>query len=860
MIEFRILGSVDLEGAAGEALRPVLAQPKRVALLAYLSVASPRGFHRREKLLGLFWPDSDAEHARGSLRNSLYFLRRYLGDGVIVSRGEEEVRLAAETVLCDAVAFEKALERGDPEKAIELYRGHLLDGFHVSGLPEFERWVESERQRLFDACAGALEKLAGEAEAAREYRRAVDWWKRAISHDPYNSRYALRLIKALAAAGDRGNALQFAEEHRRRLSEELGMEPDPELLALAESLQSAAGLEHQALGQVAPTAAGAGTEASADAPRRWLYRRGWQWIGGLAVAVAIAAAVTWYVGWGGSSPVTVNKSIAVLPCENISPNAEDAYLAEGLYEEILVKLSEISSLTSIGRTSVEWYRDHPHPLSEMAAELGVGYVGECSVRKGADQDRIRLTFQLLDARTGAHVWAEEYDRDLADIFAIQSDVARQIATVLGASLTAEEKEEIEARPTANQEAYEYYLRAQEFASGRRNYGFGPESGDRIWLELLEKATELDSSFALAYAKASGVHSGMYWFFYDHSEERLRLAKRAVDRALALDPDLPEAHHALGLYYYWGLLDYERALQEMGIALSKQPRNAKILEHMGVVERRRGNLHVALDYFEKVAELEPRRIPTIYNMAETHGRLLRNHAEAQRLLDRVLALAPDFNRAYGLKAWNYIIWEGNTSAARAVLEAAAARGLESVDDPFIGYRWVLVDLLDGDYEAALARLSRGSSIAFSTQFHYLPKSLLAAQVLDLMGEPELARQRYDSAAALLEVMIQEAPDDARLYGALGMAYAGLGRVEEAIGAGERGVDLLPMSKEPWRGAYRIEELARILTMTGRYDAAIDRIEFLLSVPGDMSVRRLRLDPTWDPLREQPRFQTLLEKYE
>ncbi|UCG88101.1 MAG: PD40 domain-containing protein [Gemmatimonadota bacterium] len=236
MIEFRLLGSVDLKGPEGT-LRSVLAQPKRVALLAYLAVASPRGFHRRDKLLGLFWPESDQEHGRAALRKALYFLRQSLGEEVIVSRGDEEVGLAEDVLSCDAPAFEQALDVGDLEAALELYRGDLLEGFFISEAPEFERWLDKERQRLRERYVGALESLAEKAEAAGDHRSAVTCWKRLRALDLYNSRYVLRLMEALAAAGDRGNALQLAQEHERRLREDLEIEPVDEIRALIERLK-----------------------------------------------------------------------------------------------------------------------------------------------------------------------------------------------------------------------------------------------------------------------------------------------------------------------------------------------------------------------------------------------------------------------------------------------------------------------------------------------------------------------------------------------------------------------------------------------------------------------------------------------
>ncbi len=574
-----------------------------------------------------------------------------------------------------------------------------------------------------------------------------------------------------------------------------------------------------------------------------------------ALIITAVAVSGLFGGWLALHDPAPRKAVAVLPFDNLSPDPENEFFAAGIHEDILSQLAKIGDLTVISRTSVLQYADKDKPIPQIAEELGVYAILEGSVRRAGDQ--VRVVTQLIDAQADAQLWSETYDRELtvANVFEIQSGIAERITNALQAKLTPEERRRISSPPTSDLAAYDHYLRGLEFM-GRSH----EEPDIRIALEMFEKATRLDTNFAAAYARLSQAHSLIYSFYYDRSQERLAQAKQAVDRSLELEPDLPEAHLALGYYYYRADVDYERALQHFETALIQQPGNSDLLWGMGSLERFRGNLQVALAHFKRALELDPRDALTHDALADTHGRLLRNYSQAESHYDRTLTFAPDMIWSYGNKAWLYICWQGNTSKARAVLQEAADRRLDSVDDAYVGYGWVLLDFFDCEYEAALARLASGSSTAFSTIFYYIPKALLAAQIYDLANQPELARQRYDSAAALLEDMILKTPDDSRLYGALGIAYAGLGRVDEAIRAGERGVELLPLSKDAWRGLYRVEELALTLTMTGRYDAAIDRIELLLSVPGDMSVARLRLDPRWDPLRQHPRFRALLDKYE
>jgi len=583
-----------------------------------------------------------------------------------------------------------------------------------------------------------------------------------------------------------------------------------------------------------------------------------------AAATFVVVLAAWGIvatGWmlfgrGADEGATADErpSVAVLPLENMSGLEDDRYFTDGIHGELLTQLSKIGGLSVRGRTSVLEYRDRPKNLRQIGEELNARYLIEGEVQRAGGT--VRINVQLIDSHADEHVFAETYYRELSvdNLLAVQREVALLIADALRTTLTVQELEQIERVPTDNLEAYDYYLRGLEF------FGRSSEERDyRIAVEMFENATQLDSHFALAYARLSRTHSYIYWRFFDHSPERLQQAKDAVDRSLEIEPDLPEAHEALGFYYYMGHLDYERALQEFEIALGQQPGNVEVISGMGYVERRRGNFEVALTHLENAARLDPRDGSLQSQVGMTYA-LLRNYAEADAHYGRALALVPDDAEAYVARARNYVDWEGDVFKAAAVLREAADRGLDTVDHPLLGYAWVLLEMTLGENEAALARLSSGSSAAFSTQYYYVPKAMMAAEIYGQMNEPELARQHLDSAVALLEAAIQETPDDARLHSRLGIAYAMQGRVEDAIGAGERAVELLPVSTEAWRGLNPIEDLARILTMTGRHDEAIDRLEYLLSAPGFTSVAVLRSDPYWAPLRDHPRFQALLEEYE
>jgi len=579
-------------------------------------------------------------------------------------------------------------------------------------------------------------------------------------------------------------------------------------------------------------------------------------LAGIFIVAGVAVATFGRGAFRGSATSSVElaeMSIAALPFENRSGQQEDQYFTDGVHDEILTRLTKISSLSVRGRTSVMQYRDTPKNLREIGQELNARYILEGGVQRAGGTVRINL--QLIDAQSDAHLWAETYDRQLTieNLLAVQSEVALQVAEALNAALTEEETQSLAAIPTDNMEAYDAYLRGLEFME--RSYD---ERDMRIAVDMFEEATRLDPNFALAYAKLSEMQGRIYWFAFDRSQDRIDRARLAAQRSLDLDPELPEAHEAMGYYYYWGLLDYDRALQYLQAAFARQPGRPRLHAGLGFVARRRGDFEEALAYLEKAAELDPRDPLLQYEVAMSY-QLLRKYPEAKRRFDRALELAPDMIVAYAMKAWNYVVGEGATQEARSVLEEASNMGLETVDHPVAGYFEVILDLWEGQYESALARLSAGSSEAFSHQIYYVPKSLLASGIYAARNEMLPALEQLTAAVALLEGEIQKAPDDSRLYGTLGIAYAAMGRTEEAVAAGQKGVDLLPVGREAWRGPWRVGDMARILVMTGQHDAAIDRIEFLLSRPGAMSVPLLRLDSVWDPLRDNPRFQALMEKY-
>ncbi|MGH8004964.1 MAG: tetratricopeptide repeat protein [Limisphaerales bacterium] len=452
---------------------------------------------------------------------------------------------------------------------------------------------------------------------------------------------------------------------------------------------------------------------------------------------------------GGTAPVPQRKMLAVLPFENLG-SAEDEYFADGITDEITTNLAKVSGLGVISRTSAIKYKKSDKNLRQIGSELGVDYVLEGTIRwdRLGGANRVRINCQLIRVKDDTHLWAESYDRVFEQIFELQSEVAQKVTAALDVILLEPERRALEAKPTENLEAYEYYLRGNDYL----NRGWAKKDLE-IALQMYEEAVELDSNFALAYAKLSQTHSRFYWHYYDRTDERLAKAKEAVDKAFKLKPDLPEAHLALGYYYYRGNLDYDRALKEFAIAQKGQPNSSDLLAAIGYVQRRQGKFEQALANILKAAELDPRSNLNALQVGTTYH-YIRNYPEAERYYDRAISIAPDRVTAYVNKALLYIDWEGKTEKARKVLEEAPGKA----DPAELAAVWAELEVLDGNYQAALGRLlgpdkfielfgnTNDTAAYFSTK----------ARIYGLMNQPKLKRACYDSARIIGEKRIAARP--------------------------------------------------------------------------------------------------------
>jgi TolB-like protein len=604
----------------------------------------------------------------------------------------------------------------------------------------------------------------------------------------------------------------------------------------------------RSLGSATPAA------GAAKQPVRARSRRNASIAGAVAVVViALVLAIVPRVFNTHTSPegpviTDERKMIVVLPFENLGP-PEDEYFADGMTEEITARLASVHGLGVIARTSAIRYKKTEKTVPQIGEELGVGYILEGTIRwqrTSESQSQVRVTPQLIRVSDATHLWAEIYQEEMTDIFQVQFGIAEEVARALDVALLERERQVLERKPTDNLAAYQAYLRGIDHYVKMTPY----TSGDRrLALEMLERAVALDPEFASAYAALSQVHSAYYNFGFDVTDQRRSLAKAAADRALELDPDLPEARLALG-YYYWCHKDYDRALAELAIAEEGLPNDSRIIAAVGYIFRRQGRFKEAADKLRAALKLSPHEDELVLTMGEVLL-FLRDYEDAQRYVDLSLALVPDNVDPYFEKLWTVLLWMGDNERAREMLEEMPRK---IADTEYT--EWLTLDLCDRRYQAALDRLAPISGELYEDYGEVVPWILRAGMVYRLMREGERAHAAFDSARVLLEEKVREGPDDFRIRGPRGIAYAGLGRKEEAMREGKLGVELLPVSKDAIVGPSRLADLAVIYTMVGEYGAALDQIEHLLSIPCWFSVQLLRLDPVWDPLRELPRYERIV----
>jgi len=579
-------------------------------------------------------------------------------------------------------------------------------------------------------------------------------------------------------------------------------------------------------------------------------------LAGLAVLAVAGVLVLKLKPAGPSARAAGQPKIVVLPFENLGA-PEDAYFAAGMTEEITSRLANVQGLGVISRTSAVEYNREGKTIRQIGSDLGVDYVLEGSVRWDhtvGHESRVRITPQLIRVADDTHVWADRYERVIADVFAIQSEVAENAVKAMGVALLPHEQTRLKEISTNDMEAYDLYLRGQELYNGGM---------DRRHLEgalqMYQAAVGRDPHFAKALAGLARSHLQIYWNYFDRTQARVARAKEAAEKAVELRPDLADSHSALGYYFYWGLLDYPRALSEFGTALKIQPNNSDVLLGIGAVLRRQGHWADSAEQLSKALEFDPKNAQLLYNFGRSCVPA-RRYADADRAYGLAIALSPQWGDPYADELWLQVRWHGDVEKAGAVLdEAGRVAGLTD-DRGFLVQSALKLALARRDYQGALRQLEAEARNAIENQDYYSPIPLLRGEVQMLAGQHDLARRSFDAARLELEKKVAQDPADARSHSALGIAYAGLGRSVDAVREAKIGCDLMPASKDAWLAPSHLGDLAFVYTMVGQPGEAIAQLNAVLAQTGEYTPHTLRLDPRWDPLRSDPRFQALLTKYE
>jgi len=564
----------------------------------------------------------------------------------------------------------------------------------------------------------------------------------------------------------------------------------------------------------------------------------------VATGVIISAAAGFFL-LPRVSAHKIDKSIAVLPFESLSDEKENAYFADGIQDDVLTNLSKIGDLKVISRTSVMSYRGKSSNVREIGKALGVSTILEGSVRRIGN--RVRVNVQLINAANDEHMWAEDYDRDLTDVFAIQTDLAQKIARELQAKLSPIEKAQIERKPTENSEAYLAFLQAHDLITRADKFRSNTEKAE----QLFEKATKLDPNFAGAFAGLAWVEDWIYHDF-DPTPARKEKARAAAEQAIRLQPDLPEAHLALGFYHYYCERNYQAALDEFAIAKRSLPNSAEVYMAIGAIERRQGKWEESTANLEKAASLSPKDAWILENLADNY-RANKNFETADKLFDRAIEAAPNSLSARAQKAELAVDWKGDLS----VMEKELAQIPPGVDpDGLVTFARVQLLLLQRKFPEALAVLKQSPQ---DVSHYDKPRELFEGAIYTFLKDKEKARSAFDRARPIAEKALQESADDAKRHVTLGMILAGLGEQEAAIAEGKRAVELLPESQDAFDGPNATLALAKIYTWTSEPSQALQLLEHSLNTPNGVTVSSLKLDPIWDPLRSDSRFQALIDKY-
>lgn len=591
--------------------------------------------------------------------------------------------------------------------------------------------------------------------------------------------------------------------------------------------------------------------SSSVPPRKYV------WIAAAALLIAVASFGLWlYFKHAEITSLVPEKTIAVLPFQNFSPDKENAFFADGVQDDILTSLAKIKDLRVISRSSVMKFRDDAaQNLRQIGKALGVANVLEGSVRR--EGDRVVVNVQLVDAQSARQIWANRYDRTLADSLGLQGELASEIADALRATLSTDEQARITAKPTQNPDAYVFYLRANQILRNPDTLLEDYKTAEQLYTQ----AIVLDPDFALAHARLASVCAEIF-HYYEPTESWKTKVRAEAETALRLQPNLAEAHFALGQCIYWMDQDYDRALEQFEIASRLSPSNGDILRLSAAIKRRQGKWKEALEEYERVARLDPQNPNTVRELIFTNT-AMRRWPEAARWVEQLRAMAPESIVAKIQSGYVEFWWKGDSGLLKSLLNQVPP-GVDP-DGGVTAVRWE-VAMLDRNYAAARRVIDESTAKELSyTGESSTPRSFFEGSIALAQGDIAGAQKYFEDAQPVFENAVKEAPLSAIRHANLGWLYAFMGRKEDAIREGRRAVELKPESKDAVDGVIVNCYLALIYARVGEKDLAFQLLERLLKTPGavdsvdySITINDLKHRWEWDPIRSDPRFQKLLEQ--
>jgi TolB-like protein len=544
------------------------------------------------------------------------------------------------------------------------------------------------------------------------------------------------------------------------------------------------------------------------------------------------------------------KTIAVLPFQDLSETKQDEFLADGVQDDILTALSKVADLKVISRASVRTYAPgNLRNLRDIAQSLGAAFLLEGTVQRTTE--KVRITVQLTDARRDARLWTETYERDPTDLFGMQSEIVQRIASQMQASISPKEKAAIEEGPTKDLIAYGLYVHAKDIIA---SVSFTAQINEKLTqaVQLLDQAIARDPNFYLGYCQLGAAHNYLYFFGLDHTPARLALADAALKTVIRLRPDAGETHLARANFFYRCYLDYDKARAELALAKSALPNNSEIFELAGYIDRRQGLWNESARSLQKAFALDPRNVFLLQQIASSYQEL-RQFGAMAAALDRELALSPRDLDTRVTRALVDLDWRADTRPLHQLIDALLAENPAVAPD--LADRWLYLSLCERDQAAAARALAAIPPNGIATDLNF-PRAWCEGLTARVKGDAAAAQAAFLTARAEVEKTVREQPDYGPAFSVLGLIDAGLGRHEEAIREGRRAAGLLPITKDSIDGAEVMKYLGVIYAWCGEKDLAIQQLAATLKIPSTLSYGNLKLHPYWDELRGDPRFEKII----